>query len=321
MNLFFCKVDGGNFGDDMNGWFWDELFPDHRDIAPDTTLFGIGSILWRANFVGHEKVVVMGSGSGYGVIPNELPKGTQIGFVRGPRTARLLNLDAAMAITDPAIMVSTFDCFQDVKKTDDIIFIPHVGTAKLPLDWERVAERAGVAYLSPANDSHEVIRKLAGAKLVLAESLHGAIIADAFHVPWIPVSVSPTFNNHKWQDWCDSLEMEIEIQKFLAGMKKTRARVGQIKNALSRRKMAPTGERSAKIMPHGTHVAPAFSQQDKNAARKWISRLSPAVEMMLVQDLRRAKKLKGYRSSEGVLKKRQTQISERIDQVRDRLAG
>jgi succinoglycan biosynthesis protein ExoV len=320
MNLFFCKVDGGNFGDDMNGWFWDELFPEHTEIATDTTLFGIGSILWRANFTGHNKVVVMGSGSGYGVIPNELPDGTQIGFVRGPRTARLLNLDADMAITDPAIMVSTFERFKDVKKTDDVIFIPHVGTAKLPLNWERVAERAGVKYLSPANESNAVIRQLAGAKLVLAESLHGAIIADAFQVPWVPVSVSPTFNNHKWQDWSDSLEIEIEIQEFLIGMKKARSRLAQVKRALGYRKPA-AAENAAKVMPHGTHVAPTFSEQDKNVARKWVSRLSPAIETLLVQDLKSAKRSKGYRSSKGILMQRQSQISERVDQIREQLAN
>ena len=321
MNLFFCQVDGGNFGDDMNGWFWDELFPDYPNLAPDTTLFGIGSILWRDNFKGHEKIMVMGSGSGYGVVPNELPKGTQIGFVRGPRTASLLGLKADMAITDPAIMVSTFERFQDVKKTGDVIFIPHVGTAKLPLNWERVAERAGVKYLSPANDSHDVIRELAGASLVIAESLHGAIIADAFQVPWLPISVSPTFNNHKWLDWCDSLEMEVTIQDFLVGMKKTRARVAQIKNALGRGTMAGGAKQQSKKTPGGTHVAPTFSQEDKDVARKWVSRLSPAVETMLVHDLKRAKKMQGYLSSEIILKKRQSQILERIDQVRNQLVA
>ena len=318
MNLFFCKVDGGNFGDDMNEWFWDELFPDYPDIAPDTTLFGIGSILWRKNFIGNDKVVVMGSGSGYGVIPNELPRGTQIGFVRGPRTARLLNLEADMAITDPAIMVSTFKRFQDLKTTNDVVFIPHVGTAKLPLNWERIASRSGIKYLSPANDSHDVIRGLAGANLVLAESLHGAIIADTFRVPWLPISISPTFNDHKWLDWADSLETEISFDDFLVGMKRTRQYVAQIKNALRRRKEMGSDQNRVRAMPHGTQVGVTFSEADKNVARKWVSRLSPVIETMLVRDLKRAKKMKGFLSSDTILKKRQSQILNRIDQVRNR---
>ena len=320
MKLFFCKVDGGNFGDDMNEWFWDDLFPEYPDIAPDTTLFGIGSILWRKNFAGCEKVLIMGSGSGYGVIPNELPEGTQVAFVRGPRTARLLNQDAGLAITDPAAMVSTFKQFQNLKTTNEVVFIPHVGTAKLPLNWQRIAEMAGVTYLSPANDCHDVIRQLAGAKLVIAESLHGAIIADTFRVPWVPVAISPTFNNHKWLDWADSLEMEISIEEFLLSMKKIRQRLAQIKSVLIGREKTNIGQDRAKELSGGTHVAATLSEEDKTSARKWVSRLSPAIETMLISDLRRAAKLKGLLSSETILRKRQSQILDRVDQVRNQLA-
>lgn len=321
MNLFFCQVDGGNFGDDMNEWFWDELFPGYRDIARDTTLFGIGSILWRKNFAGKDKAVIMGSGSGYGVIPNELPEGIEVGFVRGPRTARLLNLEASLAITDPAVMVSRFQQFQNLKTTGEIVFIPHIGTAKLPLNWDRIANRAEITYLSPANDSNGVIQTLAGANLVLAESLHGAIIADTFRIPWVPVSISPAFNNHKWLDWAESLEMEISFEELLVGMKRTRQRVGQIKNAFIGRKRTGCEQKTIEAMPHGTHVAATFSEEDKNSARKWVLRLSSVIEAMLVHDLRRAKRMKGFLSSEAILKRRQSQILNRIDQIRDRLTA
>ncbi len=319
MKLFFCKVDGGNFGDDMNEWFWDELFPDFRDLAPDATLFGIGSILWRDNFTGIDNVVVMGSGSGYGVIPNEVPRNAQIGFVRGPRTARLLNLDADAAITDPAAMVSTFESFQNINSTGEVIFIPHVGTAKLPLNWDGIADRAGVRYLSPAGESHEVIRGIAGARLVLAESLHGAIIADAFRVPWLPISISPTFNEHKWRDWSDSLQIDIALLEFLGGVKKARAVAALIRNAVAGRKTKDNQAPKAGSLPHGTHVAPTFSKEAKTAARKWASVLSPAIESMLVRDIRRAQKTRAFLSSDRILKERQSQILARIDQVRERL--
>lgn len=316
MKVFFCKVDGGNFGDDMNEWFWDELFPGHSDIAPDTTLFGIGSILWRQNFVGNDKVVVMGSGSGYGVVPSELPQGTEISFVRGPRTAELLGLSAEHAITDPAAMVSTFDRFQDFNTSGEIVFIPHVGTAKLPLNWDRIANRAGVTYVSPADDSEDVILRLARAKMVLAESLHGAIIADAFRVPFVPVSISPTFNRHKWLDWAESLEMDIAFDEFLSGMKLTRKRLAQIKQALlGRKKSKPADE------ANGTRVAEVVSQDEKAQARKWVARLAPAIEMMLVRDLQRAAQFPGFLSGDKILRTRQEQIRARVNEVRDRLAA
>lgn len=319
MKLFFCKVDGGNFGDDMNEWFWDQLFPDYRDLAPDTTLFGIGSILWRDNFKGFEKVVVMGSGSGYGVIPNGVPENADIGFVRGPRTARLLNIGADMAITDPAAMVATFKDFQDMKSTGEVVFVPHVGTAKLPLNWDGIASRAGVRYLPPTQESRDVIRTIAGARLVLAESLHAAIIADAFRVPWVPLSISPTFNEHKWRDWSDSLEMDIAFQYFLSGVKKMRSVAAEIRNpfGVGKRQGDP---KAAGHLPHGTRVAPTFSNKAKSATRKWVSVLSPVVENMLVNDLVSAQKTKAFLSSPAVLKRRQMQIRDRIGQVRDRMA-
>lgn len=316
MKVFFCKVDGGNFGDDMNEWFWDDLFPGHSEIAPDTTLFGIGSILWRQNFVDNGKVIVMGSGSGYGVVPSELPQNTEIGFVRGPRTARLLGLPPEHAITDPAAMVSTFDRFQDFNTSGEIVFIPHVGTAKLPLNWERVAARAGVAYVSPADDSEHVILKLARAKLVLAESLHGAIIADAFRVPFVPVCLSPTFNTHKWLDWAESLDMDIEFEEFLVGLKQTRKRLVQIKKTLLGVK--PSVPR---VETSGTRVAQVVTQEEKAHGRKWIARLAPAIEVMLVRDLKRAAMFPGFLSGDKILRTRQAQITARIDEIRDRLAA
>ncbi len=321
MKLFYCNVEGGNFGDDMNAWFWDTLFPDHATIAPDTTLFGIGSILWRQNLEGHRKVLVMGSGSGYGVVPSELPKGTEIGFVRGPRTAELLGLAPDDAITDPAAMVSTFDEFQDFSTTGETVFIPHVGTAKLPLNWKRIAERAGVTYLSPAGDSHDVILQLARAKMVLAESLHGAIIADAFRVPFVPVRISPTFNNHKWFDWADSLELEIGFEDFLVSMKETRKRLGQIKRALLRVRTPESAETPGHKATPGTRVAAVVPEEEKARARKWVSRLSPAIEMMLVRDLKRAARLEGFLSGDRILRNRQTQILNRVDAMRHRLAA
>lgn len=320
MKLFYCEVDGGNFGDDMNEWFWEELFPEYKDLAPSTTMFGIGSILWRANFDGLERVLVMGSGSGYGVVPNKLPGNAEVGFVRGPRTAQLINLNPDMAITDPAAMMPTLGGFQDVVSNDEVVFIPHIGTAKLPLNWDGIADRAGVRYVSPAKNAHEVIGEISGARLVLAESMHGAIIADAFRVPWVPLSISPAFNEHKWLDWSDSLLLDIEFRHFLVGLKKSRALMNQVRSFVRGTRKFAHGERMKKHLPNGTHVAPTFSTEAKDVARKWVSILSPAIEAMLVGDLVRAKKSKPFQSSDAILRKRQNMITDRIDQVKNRLA-
>jgi succinoglycan biosynthesis protein ExoV len=52
-----------------------------------------------------------------------------------------------------------------------------------------------------------VIRKIAGATKVIAESMHAGIIADAFRVPWVPVLLSREVAPFKWVDWASTLRM------------------------------------------------------------------------------------------------------------------
>lgn len=57
----------------------------------------------------------------------------------------------------------------------------------------------------PQQKSRDVIRRIAGAPLVLAESMHAAIIADAFGTPWHAIFISPLINRWKRMDWADSI--------------------------------------------------------------------------------------------------------------------
>jgi succinoglycan biosynthesis protein ExoV len=92
MKFSYFEVEGGNFGDDMNKWFWDEIFPQYREIAPDHTMFGIGSLLGTHLLSGDEKVMIMGSRGGYGSVPNLSSGLIEFGWVRGPMTAEKLGI-------------------------------------------------------------------------------------------------------------------------------------------------------------------------------------------------------------------------------------
>ena len=37
--------------------------------------------------------------------------------------------------------------------------------------------------------------------------MHGAIVADALRIPWIPLKVMPDLLEFKWQDWCMSINV------------------------------------------------------------------------------------------------------------------
>lgn len=63
-------------------------------------------------------------------------------------------------------------------------------------------------------DISEIMRTISGAKLVIAEAMHAAIIADAYRVPWVSVATSSRINGFKWQDWASSLDMRHHFRYF-----------------------------------------------------------------------------------------------------------
>jgi succinoglycan biosynthesis protein ExoV len=83
---------------------------------------------------------------------------------------------------------------------DGIVLVPH-HRADPSGAWRAAAARAGIEYLSPLTESRDVITRLRRARLVLADSMHAAILADAMRVPWIPLATSPAINSFKSQDW------------------------------------------------------------------------------------------------------------------------
>jgi hypothetical protein len=201
-----------NFGDILNKYLWQPYLGDFIGRHDGILMMGIGTLL--GNSVRHKngQVIVCGSGSGYGADFSQLhDPNWKYFFVRGPKTARVLGFDETMAITDPAIL--TPEIFPAGPKTGKTIFVPHWKTSLNPL-WKGACLRAGVEYVDPLSDIHEIMKSISGAKLVIAEAMHAAIIADSYRVPWISVSTSRQFNAFKWQDWAASLNMMHNFQRY-----------------------------------------------------------------------------------------------------------
>lgn len=214
MKLFYFKHPVGNFGDDLNDWLWDELLPGWREWSPEVILFGVGTLLNEENLNPYRsaRLLVLGSGVGYGTVP-VLPLEEYWDFrsVRGPESSKILGLPDNRGLIDPTIMLPELDEFQNLPKSEKPIFIPHIGSVDRQ-DWQATCQKIGIDFIPPSGDAKAIIRKIAGSPLVLAESMHAAIIADAFRVPWVAVSVSHQFNTDKWYDWTQSLDMKLHVR-------------------------------------------------------------------------------------------------------------
>lgn len=205
MKLYFWESAVGNFGDDLNEWLWPRLFPGLWDPDDNITFVGVGTII--DDLVPRTvRRIVFGSGVGLRRLPPDFKDPSwQYYCVRGPLSAKVLQIPESVAITDSAILLRTFPEFVS-KQKKGIVFVPHWITAQFG-HWKECCRFADIEFLDPRLESRSVIKRIAGAELVLAESMHAAIIADAFRVPWQPLISKSHVAPFKWKDWCSSLEI------------------------------------------------------------------------------------------------------------------
>ncbi|HVF98502.1 MAG TPA: polysaccharide pyruvyl transferase family protein, partial [Chloroflexia bacterium] len=215
MRLFYYQDPGGNFGDDLNAWLWPRLIPELLDGNGSTLFVGIGSILDRRIPQGPRKIV-FGTGVGYGLLP-VLNEEWQVCCVRGPLSARALGLPPELAVTDAAALVRTVRS-APVERRHSVSFIPHFRTParvrEAGIDLKLVCASLGINYIDPCGPVEAVLEAIESSGKVIAEAMHGAIVADALRVPWLPVRLSDRIRGLKWRDWCGSLRMEYKPPPF-----------------------------------------------------------------------------------------------------------
>jgi len=212
MKLFYFKHIS-NFGDELNAWLWDRLLPDILDDDDNTLFLGIGSYLNSEWIPTGHRVVVFSSGAGYGPIPN-INDTWSIYCVRGPLTARALNLDPAAAVTDAAALIQREYSARNDKcyKTS---YIPHHYSDKEAGNfWRTICHDLSVNYIDPHLPVDEVLAEIQKSELLITEALHGAIVADVLRVPWVPVTSGSHILDFKWRDWCASLDMQYQPENL-----------------------------------------------------------------------------------------------------------
>lgn len=208
MKLTYFRNVPANFGDEINAFMWQGLLPPGLLDEDASELFlGIGSILWN-HLPRAPRKHVMGSGFGGYTAPPDVHDGSwNVVWVRGPITAERLKLGPGLAICDSAILLRATTLPPPLAGSGTV-FIPHFESA-VRGSWQKVCTLAGIDHVDPRGDCIEVLARIRGARLVITEAMHGAIVADAMRVPWI--AILPFFPQHraKWEDWAQSLEIRL----------------------------------------------------------------------------------------------------------------
>ena len=207
VKLFYYKDPIGNFGDDLNPYIWYNLAPELFDDDDETVLVGIGTLI-NNRAPERPNKIVFGSGVGYHQFP-DIGKKWHFCCVRGPRSAQRLGLDSSYVATDPANLLTEVVGKSQVKRVDSVCFMPHHASARFA-DWKDLCAKAGIVYIDPATDIHESLHTIRRSRLVIAEAMHAAIVADTFRTPWVPVVCYDHILDLKWRDWCESLMIDYD---------------------------------------------------------------------------------------------------------------
>lgn len=212
MKLYYYKLPDGvkNFGDELNPWLWQKLLPGVMDDDDRQIFVGIGTLIndgMVRRTAKAQQRIIFGTGVGYGkAIPTVDPT-FKIYCLRGPLSAKALEVPAELAITDGAFLIRQAFSFGG-PKTVKFTYMPHYELAGK--GWERVCQRLGFGYIDPRWPVETVLQAIDQTEVLLTEAMHGAIIADAFRVPWIPVVTNASILPFKWQDWCASLQLDYQ---------------------------------------------------------------------------------------------------------------
>ncbi|MDG3088286.1 polysaccharide pyruvyl transferase family protein [Vibrio hannami] len=197
-----------NIGDELNVWYWSELLGDKvNKVRSDELLVGIGTVL-NDNLPEAKRLHILGSGAGYGRGGAIDTSRWAFHFVRGKLTADKFKLSDKKIISDPGILISRL---RPKKKQTSltISFMPHTGIDSTK--YRQLIESMGWNYISPSDEEDLVLQQIVNSDKLITSAMHGAILADSYRIPWLPISTSPEIFPFKWKDWFSSLNIEAEL--------------------------------------------------------------------------------------------------------------
>lgn len=210
MNIYHYKSETGNVGDDLNVHLWPQVIGKIELPRPDDDeiLVGIGTVL-DDRFDRYKRKIVAGAGARSFESAPRLDSTWEIIFVRGPLTAQALGLPNSVAITDPAYLAAHYLPRPTISEPHKIGIVPYF--SGVTNSWHKIAKRLDADLISPHLPYEDFINLLSRCRVVLTESLHGAVFSDMLGIPWIPITgVNFLYEREthyfKWIDFCSSIK-------------------------------------------------------------------------------------------------------------------
>ena len=210
--MYIFRGDVPNFGDELNGWLLPKVFPNFFDEKEEELFLGIGSVIWDHHSPESCKVVFGSGYGGYTAVP-KMDESWRVYCVRGPRTADACGLGREKVAGDAAILIRRYRDKSNAKsfKTS---FMPHWQSISRG-NWEIVCAHAGVNFIDPRRPVEDVIEDIERSEVLVTEAMHGAIVADALRIPWIPILPFAALHRMKWYDWAEALDLAIVPRRTL----------------------------------------------------------------------------------------------------------
>ncbi|MBL9149513.1 MAG: polysaccharide pyruvyl transferase family protein [Phycisphaerae bacterium] len=205
----------------VDSLFWWDAVPNFGDaIGPDIVTDVLGTRLRKA--AKDDRCVLLGPGSiiryadafqraviwGSGVDPHYgLParKDHVVLALRGEKTRELLGVKCDV-LGDPGVLLPELHPLSPTTSGPVGVVVHHSTTRRRLRDFLFDPYRSGHTIIDPRRDWREVVGDICKCRFVFCQSLHGAIVAYAYGVPW---AWWPGFHGRlarfKWLDWFSSI--------------------------------------------------------------------------------------------------------------------
>lgn len=192
-----------NFGDRLTPYLLEKLLPAGEiDFFPVThrnraRLLVIGTLL--QDTYPNRAMMLLGTGLFYEM--KRVFKNARAYAVRGPLTRRCMGLGEETALGDMGILSK--DVFGEMPRSGKIGLLVHHSERHLE-GLQRFKNDPAYHYIDVCRDAPVVVREIASCSAIVSSSLHGLVIADAYHIPnkWLKLSDFPSF---KYDDYFASI--------------------------------------------------------------------------------------------------------------------